>query len=324
MKAVAVCQTENGSSLELIDIEKPAPSEHQALVEVKASGLNRTDLRRAQQHFSNTGTRHIAGLELAGIVVAIGDSVTDLEVGDRVMAMAPNAYAEYALVDARTAIKVPEGVDWPEASSIPTWYQTAHNALVGEGGFAAGQSVLITAASSGIGIASVQIAKLLGAKKIIGTSSSAKKFPALRDIGLDVGIIPSQENLSERVLAETDGEGVDVVIDMIGGGLLSDLLDATKNGGTIVSVGRMGGFTDEIDLDKLALKRLRLVGVTFRSLDLNGKRALRDAMLRDLHAALSEGRLKPLVDRTFPLDQALAAQEYMSENKHFGKVVLIP
>lgn len=324
MKAVAVSNTDAGPGLEVIDVDVPVPAAHQALVQIKASSLNRTDLRRKQQHFADDGARHIAGLELAGTVTAIGGDVTDLSVGDAVMAMAPNAYAEYALVDARTAIKIPEGLEWAAASAIPTWYMTAHNALVTEGGFSESKSVLITAASSGVGIATTQIAKLLGASKVMGTSSSERKFEPLRDLGLDVGIVPSQEKLAERVQSETDGQGADVVVDMVGAGMLGDLIDATANGGTIVSVGRMGGFEDTIDLDKLALKRIRLVGVTFRTLDTPGKIALRDAMLRDLGASLSSGDLKPLVDRTFPLEQALKAQDYMAENKHFGKIVLLP
>ncbi len=324
MKAVAVCSTDAGTGLELIDADVPTPSAHQALVRVQGSSLNRTDLRRKQQHFADSGARHIPGLELAGTVAAIGESVSDLAIGDAVMAMAPSAYAEYALVDARTAIRMPDGLGWAEASSIPTWYMTAHNALVTEGGFVAGKSVLITAASSGVGIATVQIAKLLGASKIIGTSSSAQKFERLQQLGMDVGLVPSQEKLADRVKQETGGDGVDIVIDMVGAGMLADLIDATANGGAIVSVGRLGGFEDMIDLDKLALKRIRLIGVTFRTLDIPGKIALRDAMMRDLGTALSAGDLKPVVDRTFPLDEAEAAQDYMAANKHFGKIVLLP
>ncbi len=323
MRAVAVNDTDRGPPLEIIDMDIPQPGANQVLVRIRATALNRTDLRRVQQHFTDDGARHIAGLELAGEVEACGEGVTQPAPGDRVMAMAPNAYAEYALVDARTAIPVPQGLDWAQAATVPTWYQTAHNALVTEGGLASGKSVLITAASAGVGIASIQIASFLNASTIIGTSSSPDKLERLQALGLDVGIAPDDPAFADRVHAATGGNGVDIVIDLVGAGMLGKLLDATANGGTIVSVGRLGGFEDTIDLNKLALKRIRLVGVTFRTLGVDAKVALRDAMLADLGEALSDGRLQPLVDRTFPLEEALAAQEYMSENKHFGKIVLL-
>lgn len=324
VKAVAVGGEGASATLDLIDMDTPVAGEHQVLVKVFASGLNRADLRRTRQHFKQSVGPQIAGLEFAGEVVEVGPGAVGVQRGDRVAAMAPNAYAEYALADARTLLSVPDNVDWPEAAAIPTWYMTAHNALVTEGGFAAGMSVLVTAAPSGVGIATIQIARLLGAQRIVGTSSSRSKADRLNQIGLTDLVEPSDMPLGERVRELTGGKGAEIVIDMVGSGLLGELVDAVALGGRIISVGRMGGFTDTIDLDKLALKRLRLTGVTFRTLDVAGKSNLRDATLRDLGAALSSGALRPIVDRTFPLSEASAAQDYMKENRHFGKVVLIP
>lgn len=324
MKAIAIVGEGPAATLEEVDVEMPVPREDQVLVRVRASSLNRADLRRVQQHFKQEAGRQIAGLEFAGEIVECGPAVNGFRPGDRIMAMAPNAYAEYAVADWRTLLRVPDNVDWPEAAAIPTWYMTAHNALVTEGRLAPGKSVLVTAAASGVGIACVQIARLLAASRIIGTASSRRKEDRLRALGLTDLVVPSAARLGDEVKRLTGGAGVDIIVDMVGGGMLDELVQAAALGGRIISVGRMGGFTDTIDLDKLALKRIQLIGVTFRTLDTEGKEAVRDAAMRDLGPALSSGALRPVVDRTFPLSQALAAQEYMKRNEHFGKIELIP
>lgn len=324
MKAIAVNGDGDAATLDLVNIDKPSPGKHQVLVKIKAAGINRTDLRRVQQHFKEEDGPHVAGLEFAGEIVELGPEVNGLAIGDGAAAMAPRAYADYALADARTVIKLQGDLGWPEAAALPVWYMTAHNALFGAGEFARGQVVLVTAASSGIGIATIQIAKQLGARKIIGTSTSSAKAKRLLALGLDDLVVAGEEKLAAAVDRITQGSGADVIIDMVGAGLLDQLIEAAALGGRIVSVGRMGGFTDRIDLDKLALKRLKLVGVTFRSLDIQGKQALRDAAMRDISPMIENGKIRPLVDRSFPLAEAADAQDYMKSNRHFGKVVLIP
>jgi NADPH:quinone reductase len=321
MKAVVVVGSGADAALKIQDVAVPTPGLTDVLVRVRAAGLNRADLRRVQQHYAATG-QNIAGLEFAGTVEAIGADVGSIRVGDRVMAMGPNAYAEFATVDHRLAVPIPDRVTWEQAAAIPTWYMTAHNALFTAGRFASGRTVLVAGASSGIGIATVQIARRFGAARILGTSTSADKLERLCGIGLDIGLVVDDGPIGQRVRAKTGDHGADVTVDMVGGGLLGELIDAAALGGHIVSVGRLGGFTDEIDLDKLALKRLGVIGVTFRTLDMEGKKRIREAMLRDLGPALEDGSLVPLVDRSFPLEEAEAAQTYMRTNRHFGKIVL--
>lgn len=321
MRAIAVVETQNGPSLELTTVRRPTPLPTQVLIRVGAAGINRADLRRTQAHFKVSGPV-IAGLEAAGEVVEVGEQVVDFAPGDMVAAMAPAAYAEYAVAEDVSTMKLPQGTDAVSGAALSTWFMTGHDALVTAGEFRRGDRVLVTAARSGIGIATAQCVKALGAEQLIGSARSGGDLPAFKALGWDAVVGGTADELRAGVAEATGGEGVDVVIDMVGAGLLDALLDACGHGGRIVSVGRMGGFHDTLDLDKLALKRVKIVGVTFRTRSREEKRTVRDAMIRDLWQPIEEGRLKPLIDRTFPLEKALAAQEYVAANRHFGKVVL--
>jgi putative PIG3 family NAD(P)H quinone oxidoreductase len=323
MHAIVTAHSPGGPTLRLVELADPVPGPTEILVRVRAAGLNRADLRRSQQHFASpTDAPDVAGLEMAGEVVGVGAEVDDFRVGDRVMGMTKGCYAELTTIDARLAMPVPDEVDWVPAAALPVWFMTAHDALVTAGRFTAGGSVLIQGASSGIGLATLAVAKLLRANRVLGTSTSRTKLDRLLALGLDEGILMGEEDVGQAVRAATDARGVDVVVDMIGGGQLAASVSACAIGGRIVTVGRLGGFTDTIDLDQIALKRLHLVGVTFRTRSLAEKRAVIEAMMRDLWPALAERRLEPIVDRVFPLEAAFDAQEFMKTNNHLGKLVL--
>jgi len=321
MKAIVVVAGADGPTLELASLSVPAPGPTQVLIRVSAAGLNRADLRRTQAHFKVAGPV-VAGLEVAGEVIACGAEVEGLAPGDRVAAMAAGGYAEYAVAEDVSAIRVPRDIPAETAAALATWYMTAHDALVSAGGFAPGASVLVTAAASGIGIATAQIARVMGAGRLIASVRRPRDEPEFAALGWDRVIGGGPDDIRAGVARATGGKGADVVVDMVGGGLLDALMDATALGGRIVSVGRMGGLHDRIDLDKLALRRIALVGVTFRTRDRAAKAAVRDAMMRDLWPLLEQGAIVPPVDRVFPLSEALDAQEHMKANRHFGKVVL--
>lgn len=323
MKAICVVAGDDGATLSLQDVDTPAPGPRELLVRVRAAGVNRTDLRRTQQHFDAPAGPDVAGLEMAGEVVAVGGQVSRFGIGARVTALTRAAYAEYAVVDERFAVPVPASMSWEEAAALPVWYMTAHDALVTNGGLAPGGTVLVQAATTGIGVAAVQIARHLGAARILGSSISVDRLPRVAEHGLHVGYDPRREPTEAVVERETGGRGVDIVVDMVGAGVLAENLKAAALGGRIVSVGRMGGFTDTVDLDLLALKRLSLVGVTFRTRSPAERERVLAAMLRDLGPGLADGTLRPPVDRSFPLAEALAAQEYMKQDRHFGKIVLV-
>jgi NADPH2:quinone reductase len=322
MKAVVVAPGTDGPTLRLESVRDPEPGPHDLLVRVKAAGLNRADLARVQQHFAG-GDVNIAGLEAAGEIKAMGAEVVGFSVGDRVMAMCRDSYAEFALFDARFAMRVPKGMAWEAAAATPTWYLTAHDALAVNGAMRSGDAVLIQAAAAGVGLAGVQVAKAMGAGRVLGTSRDAAKLARLKSFGLDVGIDTSAQDFTAAAKAETGGRGVDVIMDNVGASVLKGNMEALTIGGRMVGVGRLGGKMAEIDLDLLALKRLRLIGVTFRTRSIEEKAELARRAMADLGPLIESGKLAPLVDKVFSLDEALAAQEYMKTNRHLGKIVLM-
>lgn len=322
MKAVLVVPGPSGPTLELQDVPAPVAGATELLVKVRGAGLNRADLRRTQSHFASTGGAHIAGLEMAGEVIGMGSAVKGWVVGDRVMAMANACYAEQAVVDYRVALRAPEQLSWVEAAGLPTVYLTAHDALATAGGLVRGGTVLVQGVTSGVGIVAVQLAKALGASQVFGTARSSARFGRLAALGMDKGIDAKTQDVVAAVSQHTGGRGVDVIVDMIGGGALTANVACSAIPGRIVSVGRLGGMTDTVDLNELARKRISLVGVTFRTRSIEDKQRLNERFMADLGAQLSDGRLRPIIDRIYPLSEALAAQEYMASNAHFGKIVL--
>jgi NADPH:quinone reductase-like Zn-dependent oxidoreductase len=325
MRAVAVVSGPQGPTLEGVRVARPQPGPAEVLVRVRSAGVNRTDLRRTQQHHTLApGERDIAGLEMAGEVVACGAEVRGVAVGERVFGMAKNAYAEYVVIDHRLVLPVPERFDFHQAAAIATVYPTAHDALLTNGRMARGDTVLVQAAASAVGLATIDIASVLGAGQVLGTVDREALVPLLRARGLHHALAARAADLAPRVLEATGGRGADVIVDMVGRGVLRANVECAALRGRIVSVGRLGGFTDEIDLDQLALKRLTLVGVTFRTRSLDEKRALLQVFRDDVYPHFESGRIAPLVDRVFALDDALQAQEYMARNAHFGKILLEP
>jgi putative PIG3 family NAD(P)H quinone oxidoreductase len=314
-------------TLELRSVPDPTPGPGELLIRVKATALNRADLAQRRGLYPAPVTAAdsglaIAGLEAAGEVVEMGSAVSGFTVGDRVLAMCAGGYAELATVEHRLAVKVPERLSWEEAAAVPVAYMTEHDALITNGRLQAGESVLINAASSGVGVAAIQIAKVWGARPVIGTSGVAEKLVALAEVGLDVGINYRTENFADAVLQATNGNGVDVVIDHVGAPYLADNLRCMALRGRLVSVGRLGGGKSELNLDLVALKRLSLIGVTFRTRTLDERIAIVQRFAADLLPALADGRLRPLLDRVLPLREALAAQTYMASNAQMGKIVL--
>lgn len=330
MKAVVIIRKEQGGAMALQEVPIPKPRPEELLIEVKAAALNRADLFRVQGTYVTTGSTPAEGLpeiiggEAAGVVVDMGQEVSGFAKGDRVMGMCAGGYAEFTTLHQQLAMAVPERLSWEEAATIPVSYMTEHNALVTNGRLRAGESVLINGASSGVGVAAVQIARLWGAKPVIGLSGSPAKLAALRTLGVDVGINYRTENFKEAVLSATEGKGVDLIIDHVGGPHLKDNLKCMALKGRLVSVGRLGGEIGQLNMDLLALKRLELIGVTFRTRTFTERIEIARSVIVDLLPALEDGRLKPVVDRLFSLDQATEAHRYMTTNAHFGKIVLKP
>jgi NADPH2:quinone reductase len=325
MKAVLIERGPGDAARPVLrEIDTPAPGPREVLVRVHAAALNRADLALKTGHFragAGTGSERTAGLEMAGQVVACGPSVTRVVPGQRVMAMCAGAHAESVCVDERLLLTIPGDIDYVHAACLPVALMTAHDALVTNGRLRPGNNVFVQAASTAVGIAAVQIASVLGANVVIGTSNSSDKRKKLEAMGV-IALAGDCDTLADEVRAHTEGRGVDVVIDHIGDGGLAIAMDAAAPGGRIISVGRMRGTRASIDLDLLSLKRLALIGVTFRTRDADDVAALIAAMQADLWAALRAGRISMPMDSEFTLFQIEDAHHRMRSGDVFGKVVL--
>ncbi len=306
------------------DVDQPKPGKGQVLLRVKAASLNRADLgmARGRAHGARGGVGTVLGSECAGEVVEAGPEATNLKVGDRVMCSTNAAFAEYALTDHIRAYKIPDGFDFARATTLPTALSTMHNAVVTEGVLEPGQSVMIQGASSGVGLMAMQIAKLKGARIVIGTSTDAGRRARLKEFGADLAIDPGAADWVEQILAATSGEGVDLIVDQVSGKYVNDLMRATKLEGRIVNVGRLGGERAEFNFDLHALRRINYIGVTFRTRTPEAIRAISEKVRADIWPAVVSGKLSLPIDRTFPFAQAADAFAHMTANKHLGKIVL--
>lgn len=328
MKAIIIVPGDKGGTLELRDVPEPKPQPGQLLVRVKATALNRADLYQRQGGYPTSATGNapavtIAGLEAAGEVAALDEGVEGFAVGDRVMTMCFGGYAEYTAVDHRIVVKVPERLNWQEAAAVPVAYMTEHDALVTNARVQAGESVLVNAASSGVGVAALQLAKLFNAKPIIGVSGDSAKLEKLKPLGMDHGINYRTENFADAALKLTGGKGVDIILDHVGASQFQDNLRCLALKGRLVSIGRLSGNNSEINLDFLAMRRLQLIGVTFRTRTMEERAEIARRFTADVLPALADGRLKPVIDKVFPLKDALAAQNYLASNALLGKIVLM-
>ena len=315
-----------GTGIEVRDVETPKPAPHQVLVRVRAAGLNRADLMIASGHMHGSagGPGTVLGLEFAGEVEWVGSEVKTVKPGDRVMCSGSGGYAEYAVADWGRASPIPaNNMSYEQAATLPVALQTMHDAIVTNGRLEAGEAVMIQGASSGVGLMGLQIAKLKGARFVIGTSTNAARRERLKEFGADLAIDTTEPNWSEKVLAATDGKGVDLIVDQVSASVANENMKATAVRGRIVNVGRLGGFKGEFDFDLHALKRIDYIGVTFRTRSAEEVREIVRAMRADLWGDIESGKLKLPIDKTFPLDQAAAALAHMRANKHFGKIVLV-
>src|SRR5258705_904615 len=314
--------TENG--LALRDIPQPRPKPNEVLVKVRAAALNRADLATARgiPHGSHGGIGAPVGIEWAGEVVETGAEVKGYRPGDRVMCSGTGGYAEYAVTDWGRVNPIPEGMSFEQAATLPVALLTLHNALVTAGRLKPGESVMIQGASSGVGLMGLQIAKIMGAKLVIGTSTNDARRARLKEFGADLAIDTRDPGWPDAVLKATDGKGVNLVVDMLSGPVVAQTMKAMALLGRIVNVGRLAGTKAEFDFDLHALRRIDYIGVTFRTRTLHEVREIGRRMRADLWDAVTAGKLARPIDRRFPPDQAVEAQAHMRENKHFGKIVL--
>jgi NADPH2:quinone reductase len=315
---------ENG--VEVRELPKPSPKPNEVLIKVRASSLNRADLLVASgvQHGRVGGVGARIGLECSGEVEAVGSDVQGIKAGDRVMGSAPGGFAEYAVTDAGRVHRIPgNNMTYEQAACFPVALQTMHNAVVTAGRLKRGETMVMQGASTGVGLMGMQIAKLMGASLVIGTSTNAQRRARLGDYGCDLALDSSDPNWPAAVKKATGDQGVDLIVDMISGGVANGNLEAAKILGRVVNVGRLGGSTGEFDFDKHALKRIDYIGVTFRTRTVEEVREINRLLRADLWPAVEAGKLSLPIDKTFKLADITEALAMMKANKHFGKIVIV-
>ena len=321
MKAVTVVE----SGVQIIDVDTPSPKDSEVLVKVYACGLNRADLVVADggAHGAAGGPGTIVGMEFSGEIIKCGVNVKNLSIGDRVMCSGVSVWAEYAIADYGRVIKIPDNnMDFATASTLPIALATMHNAIVSIGNFTKGQTILIQGASSGVGLMGLQIAKYLGAKLVIGTSTKPEKFDKLKSIGADLVVNSKDKDWVEQVLQATNNEGVDLIIDQLSGYTINENMRASKLKGTIVNVGRLAGGNTEFNCDLHALRRINYRGVTFRTRSTNEIREVYSKMWNGLSDLVVAGKLSLPIEKIFEFNDVADALSCMRENQHFGKLIL--
>lgn len=304
------------------DVPEPKPAPADLLIRVKAAALNRADLGAAKATAADDGKP--IGIEFSGEVVAVGDAVRDFNPGDRIMCHATGSHAELAVCDHRRALKIPDGMSYEQAASLPVGLNTLHNALVTAGRLKAGDNVLVQGASSGVGIIGLQMAKLLGANLVIGTSTNEVRRARLTEFGADLALNAADSDWPEQVLEATGGKGLDLTVDMLSGATVNQTMRCTTLKGRIVNIGRLAGMKAKFDFDLHARRRIDYIGVTFRTRSIAEIHDIMVKMRDDLWDHVTAGRIRMPIDATFPLARAGEAHAYMRANKHFGKVLLIP
>jgi NADPH2:quinone reductase len=326
MKAAIMVPGPKGGSWDVRDVQRPVIGTGQVLVRVHASSINRAEFRRLHTLRLETGKpvpeARTGGGDAAGEVVEVGPGVTGIKAGDRIMGRCAGGFAEFALLDAREVMPAPALLSWEAAASVPVVFVVVHDGLFVSGQLHKGETLLVTAVPSGVGTAALVLGKFLGAR-VIGTSRSPEKLERLKAHGLDVAVVTGVDGMGEAVTAASGPAGVDMVVDNIGADALAPCIDVLNVGGRFCTIGRMSGVhTAEMNIDKLAEKRLHLYGVSNRLRNAAQRAESAKRFMADLFPALSDGRLKPIVDCAFPLDDIVAAQAYVEADRHVGKVVV--
>jgi NADPH:quinone reductase-like Zn-dependent oxidoreductase len=310
MKAYFLQSTESEMKLELRDAPRPEPKPGQFLVRVRAASLNRGELIRGHG-LTKAGAPKAAGVDGAGEVEGSGK---------RVMGRLPGAFAEYALMDESDAIPVPEGMSWEDAAATPITFLVVYDMLVQQGNLKAGEWLLVTGVSSGVGVAALQAGKALGAR-VIGTSGSAEKLQKLN--GLDLAIQTRKPDFSKQVLEATGGKGVDLVVNNVGGSVFAETIKSLAYMGRHATVGYLDGVLHaDLDIEALHSKRLKLFGVSNKLRTAPQRAETVKGFTSDFLPLFASGELKPLIDKVYDFKDLPAAKARMESDSHAGKIVV--
>lgn len=323
MKAVEI--TKPGGPEVLVQTDRPDPvaGPEQVLIEVNAAGVNRPDVvQRLGLYPPPPGASDIPGLEVAGVVTALGEGVTSVAAGDKVCALVPGGgYAELCVAPAETCVLMPEGLSFIEAAALPETYFTVWSNVFDRAGLSSGETFLVHGGSSGIGSTAIQLAKAFGAT-VLTTVGSAEKAAFCTELGADLAINYRETDFEEAVSEFTGGAGVNVVLDMVGGEYVQKNINCLAPDGRHVSIAFLKGPAVEINMMPVMLKRLVLTGSTLRPRDNTFKGAIAASLQEKVWPLLTSGAIKPIIDTVLPLARASDAHQLMESSKHMGKIVL--
>jgi NADPH:quinone reductase len=312
MKAYFLQTVGDRMELELREVPTPKPGANQLLVKIQASSLNRGELI-AGYGLIAPGAAKPAGQEAAGEVAGTGE---------RVMGRCPGGFAEFGIMDRTDAIPVPQSLSWEEAGAIPLAFMVVHDMLLGQGGLKAGEWLLVTGVTSGVGVAALQAAKAIGAK-VIGTSGSAEKLERLNKLGLDVALQTRKPDFHDAVMKATGGKGADLVVNNVGGTVFAECIRSLAFQGRLATVGYLDRVMKaELDLDALHAKRLRLFGVSNKHRNAEHRAVTVRGFTADFLPYFADGRIRPLIDRVYRFEELPQAKGFVESDAHLGKVVV--
>ncbi len=323
MRVVEIAGPGGPEVLRLATRRVPKPAAGEILIRVRAAGVNRPDaLQRAGAYDPPKGASDLPGLEAAGEVAAVGPGGTVWAVGDEVTALLPGGgYAEYAVTHQDHALSVPEGMDMVAAAGLCETFFTVWSNVFLRGRLAGGESLLVHGGSSGIGTTAIQLAAARGAR-VFATAGSAEKCAACRDLGAEIGVNYREEDFVAAVRESTAGRGVDVILDMVGGDYIARNLRALAQDGRLVMIAFLQGAKAEINFAQVMMRRQTITGSTLRPQSVEAKARIAADLRREVWPLLAAGRIAPVIDRVFPLEEAAAAHARMESSAHIGKIIL--
>lgn len=310
------------AQIDLRDIETPAPGPHELLIRIKAAGLNRGEFILAHG-LHKPGSAKPIGMEASGEVVACGSEVVGFKIGDRVMGRCPAAFSEYGVMSDVEAMQMPPSLTWEQAAAIPLTSLVVHDMLVLQGHLKKDEWLLVTGVTSGVGVTALAMAKAMGAK-VIGTSGSQQKLDALKSEGLDVGICTRSPDFYDQVMKVTDGHGVDLVINTVGGTVFAECIRCMAFEARLATVGYVDGVLNaNIDIQALHSKRLVLFGVSNKLRNAEQRAEFLPEFKEQILPLIAKGKCLPLIGKTLPFENMVQARELMDNNQHLGKIVLL-
>lgn len=326
MKAVYISEPGGPEVLEVREVPAPVPGPGEVLIDVVAAGINRADVQQRRGFYPPPpGASEIPGLEVSGRIAAFGPEVSKpFSVGDKVVALlAGGGYAQQVAVPAEQVLRLPDGVDLVTAAALPEVAATVYSNLIMTAQLQAGETVLIHGATGGIGTMAIQLAKAYGATVAATAGTAEKVGTAKAFLGADIAINYAEEDFAVSLKAQNGGKGADVILDVVGAKYLQQNVEALADYGRLVVIGLQGGVKGELNLGQLLSKRAAIIGTSLRPRPVAEKGVIMNALRESVWPMLADGRIKPLVAKSFPLEQVREAHQYFDSGEHIGKVLLL-